>query len=88
MCRPGPHNGPRRKLLSSLDPVMLLALQTSASRLSFEVGVDHIGGVAFGGLHFFSQLLSSALGPILPTWTLQQSMLTGFVLDGLATVAV
>jgi len=24
-------------------------------------------------------------GPTLPTWTLEQSMLTGFVLDGLAT---
>jgi len=40
---------------------MLLALQTTASWLSFEVGVGHIGGVAFGALFLFSQLLSSAL---------------------------
>jgi hypothetical protein len=53
MCRPDPYNGPRRKLLSSLDSVTLLALQTTASWLSFEVGVDHIGGVAFGALRFF-----------------------------------
>jgi hypothetical protein len=32
---------------------MLLALQTTASPLSFEVGVDDIGAVAFGALRFF-----------------------------------